>query len=75
MVSIFAGEELVVDDFVKVIPTPGHTLTDVTCLVRTDIYGLVAVTGNCIRTELLGQRKLDENSSRVVIKFERFLRR
>lgn len=43
-----AGEELIVDDFVKVIATPGHTMSDVSVLVQTEEYGLVAITGKDI---------------------------
>ncbi len=43
----FIGEELIVDEFVKVVATPGHTMSDVSVLVQTDDLGLVAVTGRC----------------------------
>ncbi|XP_065223207.1 metallo-beta-lactamase domain-containing protein 1 isoform X2 [Planococcus citri] len=49
--SFSYGEELVVDDYVKVIATPGHTLTDVTVLVQTDDLGLVAITGDLFEKE------------------------
>lgn len=41
----FSGEELIIDEFVKVIATPGHTLSDVSVIVKTEDLGLVAVTG------------------------------
>lgn len=40
------GEEYIIDEFVKVIPTPGHTLTCVTVLVKTKDDQLVAVAGD-----------------------------
>ena len=36
---------MIIDEFVKVIPTPGHTLSDVSVIVKTEDLGLVAVTG------------------------------
>lgn len=42
---IFTGEELIIDEFVKVIATPGHTMSDVSVIVQTDDLGLVAITG------------------------------
>jgi glyoxylase-like metal-dependent hydrolase (beta-lactamase superfamily II) len=47
-----SGEPFIIDEDVKVVPTPGHTLTDVSVLVNTKDKGLVAVTGMC-----LGMRK------------------
>jgi glyoxylase-like metal-dependent hydrolase (beta-lactamase superfamily II) len=40
-----SGEPFIIDKDVKVVPTPGHTLTDVSVLVNTKDKGLVAVTG------------------------------
>ena len=40
-----SGEPFIIDEDVKVVPTPGHTLTDVSVLVNTKDKGLVAVTG------------------------------
>lgn len=40
-----SGEPYVIDEYVKVIPTPGHTLTDVTVTVQTKSEGCVAITG------------------------------
>ena len=40
------GEPYIIDDNLKIIPTPGHTLADVTVLVNTKDNGLVAVTGD-----------------------------
>lgn len=42
----FPGKEFVINKDVKVIPTPGHTLSDVTVLVTTPDQNIVAVTGN-----------------------------
>lgn len=41
----FSGEDYIIDDFIKVTPTPGHTLTDVSVLVQTKDDLLIAVTG------------------------------
>jgi glyoxylase-like metal-dependent hydrolase (beta-lactamase superfamily II) len=41
-----SGEPFIIDEDVKVVPTPGHTLADVTLLVNTKDKGLIAVTGN-----------------------------
>lgn len=41
-----AGEEYIINSSVKVIPTPGHTLSDVTVLVDSKGEGVVAITGN-----------------------------
>jgi len=40
-----SGEPFIIDEDVKVVPTPGHTLADVSVLVNTKDKGLVAVTG------------------------------
>lgn len=40
------GEDYIIDDFIKVMPTPGHTLTCVSVLVKTKDNRLVAVTGD-----------------------------
>ncbi|CAH2236599.1 metallo-beta-lactamase domain-containing protein 1 [Pararge aegeria] len=40
------GKEFVIDENVKVIPTPGHTLSDVTVLVNSTAKQTVAVTGD-----------------------------
>ncbi|XP_013176289.1 PREDICTED: metallo-beta-lactamase domain-containing protein 1 isoform X2 [Papilio xuthus] len=37
------GEEYVINDTVKVIPTPGHTLSDVTVLVKSNKNELIAI--------------------------------
>ncbi|KPJ16636.1 Uncharacterized protein C03F11.2 [Papilio machaon] len=39
-------EEYVISDTVKVIPTPGHTLSDVTVLVKSNKSELVAIAGD-----------------------------
>ncbi|XP_044748992.1 metallo-beta-lactamase domain-containing protein 1 [Coccinella septempunctata] len=40
------GDSYIINDFVEVLPTPGHTLEDVTVIVETRNQGLVAVTGD-----------------------------
>ncbi|GFG38317.1 hypothetical protein Cfor_12196 [Coptotermes formosanus] len=45
------GEPFIIDEDVKVVPTPGHTLTDVSVLVNTKDKGLVAVTGDLFERE------------------------
>lgn len=40
-----SGEPFIIDEDVKVVPTPGHTLADVTVLVNAKDKGLIAVTG------------------------------
>ncbi|XP_013176288.1 PREDICTED: metallo-beta-lactamase domain-containing protein 1 isoform X1 [Papilio xuthus] len=40
------GEEYVINDTVKVIPTPGHTLSDVTVLVKSNKNELIAIAGD-----------------------------
>lgn len=42
---MFLGEEYNINDSVKVIPTPGHTLSDVTVIVTTKDKDTVAVAG------------------------------
>lgn len=42
---IFSGEELRIDENVKVVPTPGHTLSDVTVLVISKQATTVAIVG------------------------------
>ncbi|CAG4965342.1 unnamed protein product [Colias eurytheme] len=39
------GEEYVINDFVKIIPTPGHTLSDVTVLVKSEGQN-IAIAGD-----------------------------
>lgn len=39
------GEELRIDDNVRVIPTPGHTLSDVTVLVKAVGGATIAIVG------------------------------
>lgn len=43
----FPGEQFVIDDELKIIPTPGHTLSDVSVIVET-AEGVIAVAGNII---------------------------
>lgn len=38
------GKEFIINDNIKVIPTPGHTLQDVTVIVTTD-DDVIAITG------------------------------
>lgn len=45
------GEPFIIDESVKVVPTPGHTLTDVSVLVNTKDKELVAVTGDLFERE------------------------
>ncbi|XP_038207969.1 metallo-beta-lactamase domain-containing protein 1 isoform X4 [Zerene cesonia] len=42
------GEEYVINDFVKIIPTPGHTLSDVTVLVKSEEENIAIVI--CLRS-------------------------
>ncbi|KAK7603452.1 hypothetical protein V9T40_003451 [Parthenolecanium corni] len=49
--SFLYGEELIIDEFVKVIATPGHTMSDVSVIVQTDDLGLVAITGDLFEKE------------------------
>ncbi|KAG6452417.1 hypothetical protein O3G_MSEX007606 [Manduca sexta] len=44
--KIIAGDEYIINNSVKVIPTPGHTLSDVTVLVDTIDGDTVAVAGD-----------------------------
>ncbi|XP_067008444.1 metallo-beta-lactamase domain-containing protein 1 isoform X3 [Anabrus simplex] len=44
------GEPYVIDDDVKVVPTPGHTLADVSVIVNTN-EGIIAVTGDLFERE------------------------
>lgn len=46
-----SGIEYKVDDFVKVIPTPGHTLQDVSVVVETQNMGVVVVAGDLFENE------------------------
>ncbi|VVC90517.1 unnamed protein product [Leptidea sinapis] len=41
------GEEYIINDYVKVIPTPGHTLSDVTVLVTSEDRKVHAIAGIC----------------------------
>jgi len=41
----------VIDDKIEVIPTPGHTNTDVSVLVHTDDKGIIAVVGDLFECE------------------------
>lgn len=43
--NLFLGKDYVINEFVKIIPTPGHTLSDVTVLVYTKENTKVAITG------------------------------
>lgn len=42
---LIVGEEFGINSSVKVIPTPGHTLSDVTVLVKNKDNEIVAITG------------------------------
>lgn len=45
LLKIFIGQEYVINESVKVVPTPGHTLSDVTVLVKSNQGEQVAITG------------------------------
>uniref|UniRef100_A0A8D8WDH3 Metallo-beta-lactamase domain-containing protein 1 n=1 Tax=Cacopsylla melanoneura TaxID=428564 RepID=A0A8D8WDH3_9HEMI len=45
------GEDYIIDDFIKVTPTPGHTLTDVSVLVETKDNQLIAIAGDLFERE------------------------
>ncbi|XKL62538.1 hypothetical protein PGB90_002371 [Kerria lacca] len=49
--SFLYGEELIIDEFVKIIATPGHTMSCVSVLVKTNDLGLVAITGDLFEKE------------------------
>lgn len=42
---MISDEPYVIDNDVQIIQTPGHTLSDITVIVKTKCYGTVAVTG------------------------------
>lgn len=44
------GEEYIINDYIKIIPTPGHTLQDVSVLVETR-QGIIAITGDLFENE------------------------
>ncbi|XP_026474179.1 metallo-beta-lactamase domain-containing protein 1 [Ctenocephalides felis] len=44
------GKEFIINDNIKVIPTPGHTLQDVTVIVTTD-DDVIAITGDLFEKE------------------------
>lgn len=46
-----SGHEYDIDDFIHVVPTPGHTLQDISVLVRTKNNGTVAITGDLFENE------------------------
>lgn len=46
-----SGKELVIDDCLKIIPTPGHTLQDVSVIVETFDKGIVAITGDLFENQ------------------------
>ncbi|XP_069678182.1 metallo-beta-lactamase domain-containing protein 1 isoform X1 [Periplaneta americana] len=45
------GEEYIIDKDLKVIPTPGHTSTDVSVIVNTKDMGVIAITGDLFERE------------------------
>ncbi|XP_045458696.1 metallo-beta-lactamase domain-containing protein 1-like isoform X2 [Melitaea cinxia] len=51
------GEEFKINNNVKVIPTPGHTLTDVTVLVISNSKETVALTGRATVSFNIGKKK------------------
>lgn len=46
-----SGQEMQIDENVKIIPTPGHTLQDVTVLVENPHKGTIAITGDLFEKE------------------------
>lgn len=46
-----SGEELRIDASLKIIPTPGHTLQDVTVIVENLQKGVIAITGDLFEKE------------------------
>lgn len=46
-----SGTELVIEEGVKIVPTPGHTLQDVTVIVDSADKGVVAITGDLFERE------------------------
>lgn len=46
-----SGHEYEIDDYVKIVPTPGHTLQDVSVIVKTRNRGIVAITGDLFENE------------------------
>lgn len=46
-----SGNELIIDEYVKIVPTPGHTLQDVSVIVCTSDKGVVAITGDLFENE------------------------
>ena len=42
---VFSGEEFFLNDDVKVIPSPGHTVDDVSVVVQTQDLGTVVIAG------------------------------
>ncbi|XP_046659472.1 metallo-beta-lactamase domain-containing protein 1 [Homalodisca vitripennis] len=46
-----SGEEYKIDEDITILPTPGHTSDDITVLVRTSHYGIVAVAGDLFERE------------------------
>lgn len=45
---VVSGEEYVINESVKVIPTPGHTLSDVTVLVKSIQEEVIAIAGKIL---------------------------
>ncbi|XP_045479772.1 metallo-beta-lactamase domain-containing protein 1 [Harmonia axyridis] len=45
------GETYKINEFVKVLPTPGHTMEDVSLLVETKNKGCIAITGDLFERE------------------------
>lgn len=50
---IVLGNEFVINKHVRVVPTPGHTLTDVSVLVTTPDKNIVAISGKFYRIPML----------------------
>ncbi len=60
-----SGASLVIDEWVEVVPTPGHTGQDISVFVRTD-DGVAAVVGDLFeREEDIGDERLWKGSSEL----------
>ncbi|KAF4528469.1 hypothetical protein B566_EDAN015931 [Ephemera danica] len=49
--SFDKGQEFLIEPGIRVVPTPGHTATDVSVLVDTATHGCVAITGDLFEKE------------------------
>lgn len=46
-----AGQEMQIDEGIKIVPTPGHTLQDVSVLVENPFKEVIAITGDLFERE------------------------